>query len=80
MTARAACCSGINGSHALDCEANRADRLVCWCCGATFPAAWVALWGDNGSRCMDCDGCEAACRAHVGQRLEDVRDERAEGA
>jgi hypothetical protein len=72
------CCSGINDSHELACEENRGDRLVCWCCGATFPAIWECLWGDNGSRCLDCEECDPACRAHIGDTVEAVRDARSE--
>jgi hypothetical protein len=76
----APCCSGINGSHTLDCDlevARRPQRLVCWCCGATFPVGWACLWSDHGSRCFACDDAHwrgLPCRAHVDQRLEDVRD------
>jgi hypothetical protein len=52
------CCSGINGSHTNLCEQNTGDNVVCWCCGGTFPATWVALWSDLGSRCMACEGHE----------------------
>lgn len=69
------CCTGLNGSHTGNCPANQADRLVCWCCGATFPAGWACLWGANGSRCFDCEGHDPACRAHIDQGIEDVRDE-----
>lgn len=64
------CCSGINGSHTLRCEKNTAERLVCWCCGGTYPAHWACAWSVYGSRCLQCEGHRAACRLKVGARLE----------
>lgn len=61
----ATCCTGINGSHTANCPENTGDMMVCWCCGAEFPARYACLWGPNGSRCFQCEGHDPACRARV---------------
>jgi hypothetical protein len=76
----APCCTGINGSHEIECEANRTDRLVCYCCGATFSASWTCLWSDHGSRCFECDehANGLPCLANVGETVEARRAARLE--
>ncbi len=66
------CCTGVHGSHTLECAENTWDRILCWCCLATFPSPWACAWSDRGARCLTCaDGCPSPCRAHVGLKLEE---------
>lgn len=73
ITKNTGCCTAINGSHVLHCEANFDDALLlCWCCGGNFPSEWECLWSQNGSRCMMCEGCDfkSPCRKEDGQPLD----------
>lgn len=69
------CCTGINGSHAHDCQsaAAAADLLTCWCCGGLFPSGWAGIWSKHGVRCLVCGEHPEACRTMVGERLQPTR-------
>lgn len=66
------CCTGVNGSHTNICRLNTTDRLICWCCGGSFPVHWACLWSEKGSRCFQCEDHTGPCDAHTGCELDDL--------